>query len=255
MSTIDEINELVRQYQSWMKDCTPLRPAYQGWVQVTTPFLDRHNDGIQIYVRKDGDRVTISDQGETLDDLEASGLDLSSSAKRQAELETILNINGIVNHDGVLSVSTSVGDFPTRKSAMINAIMRMNDLAMLSHSSVANVFMEDVRNWMRENSLKAIESVPLRGSTGYEYTADFIFPSLPGGSMRILQLLPKPTKQNVAMIVMMNGDIQRSHAMSVLIDDSSATADAIEKADAKLVQHSVSPFKWSDRARCVAQFC
>lgn len=40
---IQEIQNLLAAYHTWLKDKTALRQIDQ-WVEITTPYLDRHND-------------------------------------------------------------------------------------------------------------------------------------------------------------------------------------------------------------------
>ena len=49
---IDEIRKLIDEYTAWLKDKTALRQV-GDWIEITTPYLDRHNDYIQIYVKRE----------------------------------------------------------------------------------------------------------------------------------------------------------------------------------------------------------
>ncbi len=79
---IKQMNTLVEQYASWIRDRTSLRKINSDWVEITTPYLDRHNDCIQIYARKQNDGFLLTDDGEILEDLALSGCSLDSP-KRQ----------------------------------------------------------------------------------------------------------------------------------------------------------------------------
>ncbi len=48
---IDEIRRLLDDYLGWLRDNTVLCET-GGWVEMTTPYLDRHNDYLQIFVKK-----------------------------------------------------------------------------------------------------------------------------------------------------------------------------------------------------------
>lgn len=58
---IDEIQSLMEQYLQWLKDKTALKQIDKDWVQVTTPHLDRHNDCLQFYIRKEANGFLLSD--------------------------------------------------------------------------------------------------------------------------------------------------------------------------------------------------
>ena len=60
MTETDDIISVVKEYRQWMKDRTVLRSAKNGWIEVNAPFMDRHNDGFQIYVRKVNDAIEMT---------------------------------------------------------------------------------------------------------------------------------------------------------------------------------------------------
>ena len=76
---IDEIRGLLDQYAQWVRDKSVLREVNDQYVEITTPYLDRHNDYTQIYVRRDNGAFLLTDGGETIQDLRASGCDLETS--------------------------------------------------------------------------------------------------------------------------------------------------------------------------------
>src|SRR3954469_22009653 len=91
---IDEIRGLLDQYAQWVRDKSVLREVNDQYVEITTPYLDRHNDYTQIYVRRDNGAFMLTDGGETIQDLRASGCDLETS-KRRDLLTSALNGFGI----------------------------------------------------------------------------------------------------------------------------------------------------------------
>ena len=80
---IDEVRGLVDQYAQWVRDKSILREVNDQYVEITTPYLDRHNDYTQIYVRKNDGGFVLTDGGDTIQDLRASGCDLETSKRRE----------------------------------------------------------------------------------------------------------------------------------------------------------------------------
>jgi hypothetical protein len=76
---IDEVRGLLDEYAQWLRDKSVLREVNDRYVEITTPYLDRHNDYTQIYVRRDNGGFVLTDGGETIQDLRASGCDLETS--------------------------------------------------------------------------------------------------------------------------------------------------------------------------------
>jgi len=90
---MSDVQNLLEKYTKWLKDKTAIREI-KDWVEITTPYLDRHNDYLQIYAGKDGDRYLLSDDGYIINDLEQSGCKLDSP-KRQQLLNMTLNGFGV----------------------------------------------------------------------------------------------------------------------------------------------------------------
>src|SRR5216117_603519 len=94
LHVIDEVRGLLDEYARWVRDKSILREVNDQYVEITTPYLDRHNDYTQIYVRKENGGFTLTDGGDTIQDLRASGCDLET-AKRRELLAATLNGFGI----------------------------------------------------------------------------------------------------------------------------------------------------------------
>jgi hypothetical protein len=110
-----------------MTDEQIIKEVHPDWVEITTPFLDRHNDYIQIYVRSTGGIYELSDDGHTINDLEASGCNLETD-KRQELLRLTLNGFNVDVKNGQLQTKATAYNFSFRKHAMVQAILAVNDL-------------------------------------------------------------------------------------------------------------------------------
>jgi len=77
---IDEVRDLLDKYLLWLKDKTVLRQI-QDWVEITTPYLDRHNDYLQIYVKRQDGGFMLTDDGYTIEDLKQTGCELESKKR------------------------------------------------------------------------------------------------------------------------------------------------------------------------------
>ena len=161
-----EIAELVGRYQAWLRDRTVLRQIRE-WTEITTPFLDRHNDYIQLYAKKDDGGYVITDDGYTLNDLELSGCSLDSP-KRKDILQTTLNGFGVKLDGAILRVQATPDNFPLRKHNLIQAYQAVNDLFYLASPTVKNLFIEDVAQWLDLLDVRYIPGVKLPGTSGFD---------------------------------------------------------------------------------------
>src|SRR6266550_3796540 len=117
----EDVQSLLDQYWTWLRDKTTLRQMKE-WVEITTPYLDRHNDHLQIYVKRQNGTLVLTDDGYVLDDLEQSGCRIDS-AKRQALLKMTLNGFGIQLNDRALQVHASHDNFALRKHNLVQAML------------------------------------------------------------------------------------------------------------------------------------
>ena len=135
---IDEVQKLLDQYIAWLKDKTALRQI-QDYVEITTPYLDRHNDHLQIYAKRENGGYLLSDDGYVVGDLRLSGCELESR-KRKDLLRLTLNGFGVQLDGDALSVHASRDNFALRKHNLVQAMLAVNDLFYLAVPMVASLF-------------------------------------------------------------------------------------------------------------------
>ena len=110
---INEIQDLIDRYLLWLKDKTVLREI-KDWVEITTPYLDRHNDYLQIYVKRGNNGFILTDDGYTIGDLRQSGCELESK-KRKDLLTLTLNGFGVKLEREALVIHASPESFALKK--------------------------------------------------------------------------------------------------------------------------------------------
>ena len=87
---IKEVRILLDSYYRWLRKQTALREL-KDWIEITTPYLDRHNDCLQIYVRRVNGGFELTDDGHIIEDLEHSGCNIYKTSKRRSLFKTTLN--------------------------------------------------------------------------------------------------------------------------------------------------------------------
>lgn len=189
---IDSIQALIDQYVVWLRDNTALRQLGE-WVEITTPYLDRHNDCVQLYVRKNGDDILLTDDSYTIQDLQNSGCNLSSP-KRQNLLRTALNGFGVQLEGDALVVRTSAKQFSLKKHNLLQAILAVSDLFYMAPATVANVFLEDVGAWLSLSDIRYIARVKFSGKSGYDHMFDFVIPASKQAPERVIKAINAPNR-------------------------------------------------------------
>jgi hypothetical protein len=245
---IGEIQRLLDEYLAWLRDKTTLRQVTGDWVEITTPYLDRHNDYLQIYAKKNDGGFVLTDDGYVIEDLVQSGCKLDSP-KRQDLLRVTLAGFGVSNNGGALEVRTSPDNFALRKHNLIQAMLAVNDLFYLSVPMVASLFYEDVVAWLDANEIRYTPNVKFTGKSGYDHLFDFVIPKSRRRPERILQTITRPSRdmaEAVAFKWIDTKDVRApdSRAYAFLNDQEQHVPQGVVDA---LHNYDVAPVVWSER--------
>lgn len=168
------IDEAINNYYRWMKERTTyhLDDSTQ-WAEINTPFIGLFNDCIDVYIKKEGNKYLLSDDGETLEKLSLLGINLSKNSKRKQWGESILRNHGITLEGTELTTEASLENLPMKKHSLVSAIIELSEMESLTKSSVDTFFTEDVRAFLDQSETIYTPNFITKGSTGIEFTFDF----------------------------------------------------------------------------------
>ena len=161
-------------YYNWLREKTFIqKDSNTDWFLINTPFVGAFNDTIEIYAQKNGNHLRLSDNGETMSNLELQGLHIQGSKRRRAILDTILINYGVRTENNELTIEANIENFSQSKHNFLSAIIEINDLYVLSKHNVASIFKEDVRNYLDSNDIIYTPDFISKGVTGLEFNFDF----------------------------------------------------------------------------------
>ena len=246
---IEDIRRMMDNYAAWLRDKTSLREV-GDWIEITTPSLDRHNDLLQIYARRENGHFILSDDGYTLQDLEQSGCKLDSP-KRQELLKMTLGGFGVQQRDDALEIKATEENFPLKKHSLLQAMLGVNDLFYLATPHVSSLFYEDVVAWMNDSDIRFVENAKFTGKTGYDHMFEFVIPRSKGNPERFLRAVNRPDKSSAMDMVFAWLDTrearpQESRAYALLNDtERQVKADVLEA----FRSYNVLPVRWSEREK------
>jgi len=218
---IDEIRKLLDQYLAWLRDKTALRQV-KDWIEITTPYLDRHNDYLQIYVKRENSRFILTDDGYTIEDLKRSGCELESR-KRKELLNLTLNGFGVKLDGSSLTVHASPDNFALRKHNLVQSMLAVNDLFYLAVPMVASLFLEDVASWLDLREIRYTPKVKFTGKSGYDHLFDFVIPASKRQPERILQAINRPAVIQLRQLLFHGSTQERSDLQTRVRMPSSMT--------------------------------
>jgi len=244
---IQDIEKLLNDYVAWLREKTILREI-AGSVEITTPYLDRHNDYVQIYAKRVNGSYLLTDDGNTIDDLEQSGCRLQSP-KRQDLLKMTLNGFGVQLHANALEVHASPDNFALRKHNLVQSILAVNDMFYLAAPTITSLFYEDVVAWFDLNEIRYTPKVKFTGKSGFDHLFDFVIPKSRHQPERIVKAINRPNKDTAQSILWAWGDSKEnrpmeSRAFAFLNDSEQAVSPSVVDA---LRNYDVRPILWSKR--------
>lgn len=245
---IEDVRKLLDAYTAWLRDKTVLRQVGTEYIEVTTPYLDRHNDYVQIYVKRDDGGFLLTDDGYTIQDLRLSGCTLDTP-KRQDLLKTTLNGFGVRLHGEAIESRATPQNFPLRKHNLVQAMLSVNDLFALAAPTVTSLFLEDVAQWLALSEVRYTPSVKFTGKSGYDHHFDFVVPASKREPERLLRAVSRPNREMAEALAFAWVDTREVRApeskfYAILNDSDRNPQGSVVEA---LQNYSVTPVLWSQR--------
>lgn len=244
---IQDIQRLMSDYNAWLHANNNLREV-GDWVEITTPFIDRNNDQIQIFAKRENGHFRLSDDGYTIRDLESSGCNLNTP-KRQELLNLTLNGFGIKQDRDELYVYAANDNFPLRKHNLVQAMLAVNDLFYLAEPVIRTLFYEHVVAWLDDNDVRYTPKAKFTGQSGYDHLFDFVVPKSRNAPERIISAINRPNRSHAESFLLSWTDTQKvrspdSSAYAFLNDEGQTVPSAVSEAfDA----YKIRPVLWSQR--------
>lgn len=168
------LTTMIDDYYTWLRERTIIEQSNTSdWLCIDTPFIGAFNDTIELYALRKNGSILLSDNGETLNNLELLGINIQGSKKRRELIDNILLSYGLSHKDKELIVEANEKNFPQKKHNFLSAILEINDLGVLSKNNVQSIFKEDVRLYLDELNVIFTADFISKGSTGLEFNFDF----------------------------------------------------------------------------------
>ncbi len=248
---------IIEEYIRWIKDNTIIKSVEDGKTcAVSTPFLDRHNDHVEIYVKKKDDNTFIlTDDGYTIADLRMSGMEISSP-KREKIFRTVLKGFGVQSQDDELYVEATLHNIGQKKHYLLHAILAVNDMFSLSQESVYSLFKEDVEAFFKANNIIHTRDVKMIGKSNLDYNIDFLVPSSKNKPERIIQAINNPKEETIKLTMFAFNDIAavREQKMSSYVLYNDMDKGISPEVLSALTQYGINSIPWTQKQKCIEAF-
>lgn len=253
MNIKDDI-DFCSMYLNWIKENIEQHEIRENIFRITLPFFDKDNDHIEIYIiKKDDDSYYMTDDGETLRNLQLSGFEISSSNRRKQIFYSILYAHGVsCTDDNELFIECTLSDLPQKKHMLSQCMIKVSDMFSLSKPNVKSLFLEDVQNYLDDNDIRYTSNFSVTGKSKLQAHYDF---SIGGrrGSSKFIKVVNKIDSNMAKSIIFAWGDtIETRNPESQLYTfiqdkDKKVSPDAIEA----LKQYNIRPALWSKKEQYI----
>lgn len=130
-ANILDTDKLLDDYTQWLRDQYRIKRIDTS-EEITTPFTNMIGDNMRVYVTPiSNNRIRLSDDGTSLEDLLLYGIDINSTAHRTI-IDRIARQFSIELLDDVLSTTGHVSDFPRMIQNLISAMIQISGLAIIT---------------------------------------------------------------------------------------------------------------------------
>lgn len=165
--------KLIDDYVKWYKENVIVKNC-DGYSELITPYVNHLNDRIRLYVEMTGEQtLRISDDGQTLNELELFGLDVTTKT-RQTIIFSVLRQFGTQLDGDLVYIDTDIKHFPKAKHKLIQTIIRLYDLVTTRRSIITSLFAEEVQDYLFQSDIGGTPNVKLTGRSGIDYQVDYI---------------------------------------------------------------------------------
>ena len=171
-----DTDKLLDDYTKWLRSQYSIKRIDTS-DEITTPFTNMIGDNMRVYVTPiSNNRIRLSDDGTTLEDLLLFGIDINSTARKQI-IDRIQHHFSIDLLDDVLSTTGSVSDFPIMKQNLISAMIQINDLSNTKKENVENMFFENVYDFLDKEDFGGLPNHSFEGRSGVAYKINYTIPA------------------------------------------------------------------------------
>lgn len=248
--------DLLYRYTEWLRQKYHINNL-ENADEIITPFTNNINDRIRLYIEKlSNGNLRLSDDGNTLNELEMNGLDLNSETRKKI-FNTIL-INFKVEMDGdVLFVIADEKNFPVKKHNLMQAILRINDMLMLKRNTIVQLFNEEVSDFLYEKEVIGTPELKLVGASGLEYQIDYTIGRTKTRPEIIVQFVNTPSFSNITTQSFIYDDISQKRRtkdkdikLSLIVNDleNKVSKKGIAAAESK----NIDILRWSNKDEILA---
>lgn len=243
-----------KNYIDWLNENIEQCQIHDGVYRITLPFLDRNNDYIEIYITKESDNIyRLTDDGETIEELTFSGLELFKSKRRTAIFNGIIASHGINKSDkNELYTTCTKEDLPQKKHMLSQCMIKVSDLFYTVRQNIQSLFIEDVQAYLDDNDIRYIPSISFVGKSQLTTNYDFGIAKSKNAPERIIKVVNNLDRSKSESTIFLWDDTKEMRKSSdsqlyVFVHDKDKKVQT--SAVTALKQYGIKVVLWSNREK------
>lgn len=178
--------------------------------EIITPFTNHLNDRIALYVEfLPDDKLRLSDDGITLNELEMLGIDITSATRTKILNSILKNYQLAISEDVIYTIAESPSQFSQKKLNMIQGLLSVYDILFTSRENSKSIFQEEVFDYFFENDFGGTEQPKLVGASGITHSVDYSLGATKKRPQILFKFLNTPTFTEVAAQKYVSDDLKK----------------------------------------------
>jgi hypothetical protein len=244
-----EINSIVNEYLKWIRENTKIKNK-NGIDIITTPFALSNNDLIDIIVKKNNNEIILSDDGETLFNLEISGVNI---VKRKEIFEKFLRSYGlnktsedeIIKKSSYQNIGRDINDF-------IQGILSIDDMFLTSSNNVKHFFKEDVALFFEKNDFYPSPDIKLVGKNNLEYNIDYIINRTKNKKEKLIRVINSNNKDKIISAIFAFEDLEERNSENIIIFNNTERKLSNELEEV-LKKKKIEVLNWTQKEKWIKE--
>lgn len=244
-----EVNNIVDEYFRWIKSNTKIKNK-NGVDIITTPFALSNNDLIDIIVKKTENEIILSDDGETLFNLEISGVNIT---KRKEIFEKFLRSYGlsrtskdeIIKKSSYQNIGRDINDF-------IQGILSIDDMFLTSSTNVKHFFKEDVALFFEKNDFFPSPDIKLIGKNNLEYNIDYIINRTKTKKEKLIRIINSNNRDKIISAIFAFEDLEERNSENIIIFNNTERKLSSE-LESVLKNKKIELLNWTQKEKWIKE--
>lgn len=238
-------------YIRWLNENIDEYKVSENVYRITLPYLNRNNDCTEIYIKIEGDSYLLTDDGETIDELEMSNFNLFSSQKRTEIFNRILLAHGVkISSNNELYITCSKEELPQRKHMLSQCMIKVSDLFYTSRNAVQSLFIEDVQSFLDSKEIRYSQDVSFLGISGLTTNYDFLITKSKNAPERIIKVvnsIDQPQSNNILFLWNDTSQARQANPSVLYVFLQDKEKKIPQTVITSMKNYGVIPVQWSKR--------